>query len=186
MRQVPLDPSRHVARAGRRPRHAESTSDRRGVCDLVADRPAHFEVGPARVRAGAALRDRAAGLSRLAYDLAWLLVGARSEERRLANVSRGGPLGEANFDHEQRLDEAHTFWHPTAGERTRVERTPLEESFELGDDRPRQSASDFARVDELVAVGVTDEERTNAPGAALLPRLPAADDELLAQLVFHL
>src|SRR5205823_12297920 len=120
------------------------------------------------------------------YHFARRLVGADTQEGGMTDVARGRPFGEANLHDERGIDEPHALWNATGAERAVVARGRGEPLSEVGDDRTRQPAADLARVVQNVAVVVADAQRSDTAGPALLTRLPAADDELLAELVLDL
>src|SRR5688572_30297740 len=100
-------------------------------------------------------------LSRLARDVARVLVVAHAEEPRVAQAAVRGPLREPDLRHELRLDPggaAHAGDLVVARERARGPPAPAHLRSELVQRRPVEAGADLSRVDQLAVAVITKQE----------------------------
>src|SRR3954447_298679 len=105
-------------------------------------------------------------------------VVAQALVRGLAQRVRVGDLGEVDDGHEPRLDEARLLRRLPAGERAVLAREAVEELADARELRLAEPAADAPGVAQLAVLVEAHHERTEAAGAALLTRQPAADHDV--------
>src|SRR5262249_24188354 len=144
--------------------------------------------------------------STLAPDAPRGLVRAQSKERRVSQMTLGGPLDEADLRGERRLHPAHFFhllWRHAAapvcrasgrqiGKRTSIRLERLEMRGDVAAQMRSESGADLRGEAQHAsraagwrglsrAIVVADDERVDAVGA----RAVSADDELLLLVEFQ-
>src|SRR5262245_41861532 len=115
----------------------------------------------------------------LADDIARRLVETQPEEGRVAQAAVAGPFHERDLGDELGLDPRGGLGDALLGlERRGLADQRGEAAGEVVQRRAREARPDLARVAQLVALEVTDEQGAEI-GAGALRRGEAADDQLL-------